>query len=197
MRSGFSLLEMLVIMALLAILFVLLVPATSAVSRAGAVTKTGDLISDLLVRARQEAISRNRPTELRIFRVTATGEPGGSTDSWGAAQIWTTDSRGGNSRPVGRVEIFPPGVRILDESGYSPVIADNVAPRGVMGPDSRWQGTDFLRIGFRANGSPDLVLGNTNNFFTIFEEKDTARPPNNFFTLQIHPLTGRVDSHRP
>ncbi len=71
MRSGFSLIELLIVTAMLALMMSLGVPALLNSRQSSALTQAGGMMADLASLARQNAVSRNAPTALLIVKQSA------------------------------------------------------------------------------------------------------------------------------
>ncbi|MDX6765327.1 MAG: Verru_Chthon cassette protein D [Candidatus Methylacidiphilales bacterium] len=185
--AAFSLIELLVVLAIIAIIVPLSVPAVSSIQRGLGITSGGQMLSDAFVTARQEASVKNRSVEVRIIQ---TGTP----PSFRALQNWIADDRGTMS-PLGKVVILPKGTVISSNTSLSPLLAaypgNATATFGALGNCSY----SVLRI--RAGGQPDPSITSNNNFVTVHATTDTAIPPVNYFTVRLNPVTGRVTLFRP
>ena len=97
-RRAFSLIELIVVIAVLVSLLALVVPAVSGFGRSSALTRGGNLVTNLASLARQEAMTRNTMTALVLLRdqgsdadyrafTVATYEPG---LGWRQTTAWET-----------------------------------------------------------------------------------------------------------
>lgn len=190
MKKGlraFSLLELLVVVAIMAILSTLAVSAFGSISRSMALTRGGDLLAGEIERARQMAISKNTSAEVRFLRLD--GDP----SAWGAVQIWLVDPITGVSASAGGRSKLPDAVVISSNTTWSSVLGSASRLVGTM-PD----GTDFTGFRVRANGATDLpdVAQPTVTLIPL-NKKDATALSVNFMTLQIDALTGRIQRHQP
>lgn len=187
-RRAFSIIELLVVVAIFAILAVLALPAVGGIQRANSVNRSGQLLSDTLVSARQEASVKNRTIELRIIQA---GDP----PEYRAFQTWVADENGAMT-PLGKVISLPEGAIICSEVELSPLLTANHELAGTtnFGPlGSR----PFVALRIRTGGAPDPGITRAKNFLTVRALTDTNIPPDNFYLIRLDPSTGRVGIHRP
>lgn len=175
--GAFSLVELLLVIAMLGILLVLVIPAITSISSNFQVTRQGQIVADNLVLARQMATSRNRDFELRFF------ETPGSEPRW-SFQIMEV----GTGKSASRKYVFP-----------DPVIINKALSPLVTGATSTGttNGATWYAIRFRSNGRIAASLDNSNNYLTIQLRSAETNAPANHSTLQINPVTGRIASYRP
>jgi uncharacterized protein (TIGR02596 family) len=185
LKKAFSLLELLLVMTILAVLMSFAVPAFSSIMSSQNVTRGGQMIADRIAFARQEAVSKNRDTEVRFYFRTNLGQ-----EQCRAIQVWREDytPAGPTNIPISRLAELPESVILATNATLSPLIAN--AP--LAGASPKYRG---FRI--RANGLTQSAVLNGANFVTVHRIADTNSTPVNYFTIQIHPLTGKVTTYRP
>lgn len=192
-KPGFSLLELLVVMTILVLLISFAAPAFQSMVAGSNLTRAGQLVGDQIVLARQGAVTGNAELQVVFFRLTD-----GPTKGWRAVQIWRLEqtAAGVKTRPLGRVETFPDGVILSDDPGLSPLLTASPLSTGTAALPSH--GTvDYAGFRFRANGSTENAISEMNNFVTLQNATETAKPPHNYYTLQINPVTGKVTAFQP
>jgi len=193
-------------MAILLILMALLLPATTSLMGSMNISRASSLITDELNYARQTALSRNRDVEVRIYRMESKMDA--NTKQYRAIRALLADgSDPANSKPLSKVKYLPESVIISDAVAFSTlldygntnrsglVFSNETLPIGV---------TEYVSFLFRANGGTSLTpvtppIGNW--FLTLYAEKAPTNVatglPNNYFTAQIDPVTGRLRNYRP
>lgn len=190
---AFSLVEILVVVAILMLLMALAVPAFQSATQGSALSRGGQLIADQLILARQEATGRNRDVQIRL--VWLTNEPAG----YKAIQLWTTTATNSAAfEPFARMAQLPEGVIIASNATYSPLITASTIPKTNATFPGRGMLT-FCGFRFRPEGGTDLTFNSTNNFLTVVYARDagTSVTPANYCAVQIDPVTGRVKTYRP
>lgn len=194
-RSAFSLLELLVVVALIAILTSLAVPSVGSVLQSRNIEMAGAMFADAASSARQEASAANRTVELRVYR-----SPSGS-GSWQAFQLWS--NRGTNTEPVAvaRLQRLPQGVAVwLPESPLITSLLANPSFFTASTTNSALGGgaVDYVSVQFRASGGLDGSISSGNNFITFVPERDTnASSPDNYASVLLNPATGKATIVRP
>jgi uncharacterized protein (TIGR02596 family) len=189
LRRAFSLIELLVVVAIFGILAALAVPAFNAVAGAGKINRAGQVVADQLILAVQEATALNRDVEVRFIEFDGEG------NLPLALQIWRSDAS--SMRPLHRVERLPEGTAISATNALSPLLAAASTGRTNFGGSLGER--DFRAVRLRAGGSVATAVTTNNNFLTVVALGDAtnASLPPNYFALRINPVTGRVSSLRP
>ena len=220
---GFSLVELLVVIAVLAIL---LAVGASALSRSGnslSLTTTVGNVQGILDEARQIALSKNKYVQVRFLGKTPAEDPPcyraisihvGESPYYGTAAEYDAWQTAGLFRQHGRTSLLPQTIMIPKgdpkDNQISRLLTDLAAD------------TDFARTGtssvagqsyewaafyFRPNGITDYQMlkgepyGGTNAFFSLVTETEFAQTkpslPKNFATITLPPATGRPVVFRP
>lgn len=211
-RAAFTLVEMLVVIVIIAIIARFTVPAVTGLIRGSAVTQASQMLTDQFSLARQQALSRNRAVEVRIYQCADPEVPGEviatqSTWSYRAFQMFEVVESGA-AVPLDKVQRLPGAVIMNATATFSTIIAgtgqtartptaasDPALPRGV-GLSYKYVAFRFLPDG-STNLSPTATAG---WFLTVhnLSDKPTGNvPPPNFFTLQIDPVSGSTKGFRP
>ena len=209
---GFTLVEMLLVIAVIIILTGLIVPAITPLLRGTQITQGGDLVTSQLEVARQTALARNRSVQVRICRPNngqytsimpliasfATNQNGTlQTNSDGTPKITYT--------LLGKPVSLPNGVLIDSGTKLSTILN----PAGVTAtsapttdPQLGNQGTNYQYIAFqfRPDGSTDLGTAGSPWFLTVHNATDgdgLQNPPSNYCTIQVDPYNGHLQQFRP
>lgn len=188
-RTGFSIVELLVVVAILGVLMVLTLPAVSSLMQSSDLTRAGQMLADQVNLARQMASAQSTVTEVRLIELPdRTGYTG--------IQIWKADSAGTlkAARPLARL---PQAVAISANPAHSAALAslsESKMPAGGSAANA-----DYVALQIRPSGFVTPVIGMSNLFFTVMPEARTATAslPANYFLLQINPLTGAPLVYRP
>jgi uncharacterized protein (TIGR02596 family) len=189
--KGFSLVELLVVIAVIAVLAVVATPAMRSVGAAQSITMGGNLLGDQIALARQLAAARNRNVEVRIVELSDAGEK-----AYRGVQLWIESADGSSLTPAGRLEILPTATAVAADAALSPLLeaepnragTTNFGGRGVCA---------YKAFHVRPTGALDRMVGASNNFLTVYNLRDTKVPPQNFSTIRVNPATGRVTEYRP
>ena len=209
---AFTLVEMIVVVGIVLLLLALIVPATVTLLRGSQLTQGGDLLMAQLDLARQAALSRNRPVQVRLCRPT-----GGQYTAIMPLYVAITMSATGNvtqtytavSKPVTlpTAVIMDAGATlstILNQTGIAATTASTTDPRlGSLGT-----GYQYVAFQFKADGSTDLLSqtspstsGTTNLWFlTVHNQTDgdsLGTAPPNYYTIQLDAYNGHVRPFRP
>jgi uncharacterized protein (TIGR02596 family) len=188
---GFTLVELLVVVAIIAVLSVLALPAVTSVANGTALTRAGQVVADQMAVARQEATGKNRDVQVRF--VWKDGSPGG----WRGVQLWAPSVNDVTDyRPVGRISWLPDGTLI--SAAMSPLIANPTIPE-TNGIFPGRGDTKYCGFRFRSGGGTDLNFNSTSNFVTVVRDFDAAAAtvPANYSVIQVDPVNGRIRTYRP
>lgn len=204
-HSAFSLIELLVVVAIIGLVMALALPSLSGIMGGSKVGLATETIAGALSSARQFATTRNRDVQFRLITMKNPTFFAGSADEIRAVQILEVVD--GVLRPLGRPRILPEGVIIGKATAMTSLAA---LPSSAAGSsDSRISGigTDYSYqfFQFRPDGSLDLKMrlpspSGGKYFLTLFDEKvppSGNTPPPNFATILLEPATGSYTVYRP
>jgi uncharacterized protein (TIGR02596 family) len=226
-RAAFSLIELLIVVAIIGIIAGFGVPALQGILRGNALTQASGQMTDTVNLARQHAITKNKIVEVRFYRFGDPEVPGESATDPTSGQFRALQyfelNDAGIIIPVGKYQRLPdtiimnPGIKlssllgemterlVLSSSGSFNKNVNPELPRGVK------QNYDYLWFRFLPDGSTDLPpTGKTGGetaggkyFITIHTLADRSRtstdtvPPPDFFTWQIEPVSGTSKTFKP
>lgn len=192
-RRAFSLVELLVVVAIVGLLAVLAVPGVSSTLEAQNISRAGRMVADELALARQEAMTRNRHVEVRIVKIPKPDGP-----IWGGFQSWIFNSSG--AEPLTPATRLPESIMIADASALSPILHDTNLNKGRRTPFPQSSGElEYVAICFSPSGGLNPIPATAAEpYFTIVKEthKGTQAPPN-YLTILINPATGRTTLFQP
>ncbi len=218
-RKGFSLVELLVVISIIVIILTFTIPATTGLFRGSLLTQGSQMLGDQFALARQMALTRNHPVELRFFKFSDPEVPGEGTDIEGgkyrAFQCFEV-LHNGVYVPVGKFQMLPMTV-IISEGQLSSIIssAPNGPVKGSADPTSPVlprkieRNYQYVAFRFMPDGSTDLPLNGASagNWFMTLHGIDLGASPTNarakgggtinYFTIQIDPVTGTSRTFRP
>jgi uncharacterized protein (TIGR02596 family) len=222
---AFSLIELVVVISVLAIIAAFSVPAVTSMLQGSSLTQASQLLVDQMNLARQLALSKNTIIEMRFYRYGDPDTPGEDVTKpeegqFRALQLFEVLMNGA-AIPAGKFEEFPNSVtlsanREKADSGISSLLdkgplktQDDLSkgdayhkslpelPKGIK------KQYEFVSFRFMPDGS--TTLGPTTLWYVTMhgindrpKTKDgKVTPPDNFFTLQLDPVTGTTKIFRP
>ena len=200
--SGFSLVEMLVVIAIVIVLMAVVIPASSSLMGGMNIGRSAGMVTDELNFARQTALSRNRDVEVRFYRLGAKLD--GNDKKFRAVRSFLIEGLDSASwKPLSRLKQFPEPIIISDDPTFSTLLDVGNGHSGVKQESETLpgQGTvEYVKFLVRANGGTSLKPVTEKWFLTLYSQKAKVSGgglPANYYTVQIDPVTGRTRSYRP
>jgi uncharacterized protein (TIGR02596 family) len=200
-RRAFSLVEMLVVIAIMFVLMAVMIPASSSLMGGMNIGRSAGMVTDELNFARQTALSRNRDVEVRFYRMGSKMD--GNDKQFRAFRSFLIDGVDpAGWKPLSRVKQLPEPIIISADSSFSTLLDTGGGHSGLTSSNETLPGvgsTDYVSFLFRANGGTSLKPVTEKWFLTLFSQKAKAESglPANYFTAQVDPVTGRTRSYRP
>ncbi len=199
LRDGFTLLELLVVMAIFAFLASMIVPSFNNLIGGSSLTRAGQELNETFNLARQEAMARNRQVEFRLIKMPGAG----NVLRYRGAQAWVkrNDYDVKFSVPLSKAVMFPNGVIISESATLSPILQATALTTGTNSIGKAVYSSLNLRI--LASGAPTSALPSTSSYLTLVKERpgDASAPtdtvPANFYSIFINPVTGEVSTFQP
>jgi uncharacterized protein (TIGR02596 family) len=212
-RQGFSLIELLVVVAILGILAALTLPAITGVMSSSGLASAADQAFSILSQARQLAVAKNRTVEVRIYKYADAGRPGQPADGrFQAMQLFVIEPspQGTTTNSVGRKMNLPASVYVASSPALSPALDPSKSAHKTgaelsqsLSPCGLNYTAALLR--FHPDGSlslppPAAPLGTAPLFLTLVPSTTpdaSTSPPENFATIMLQPVSGKARLHRP
>ena len=205
-RSAFTLVELLVVVAVIALIAGLAVPAIEPMMKGSKLTTSADNVKFNLAAWRQQAIAENSPVEIRFIRYVDPTVPGQREAYRGyqAGRFRQKKSENGAGDfvfdPIGNIQKLPEGIVFSSQEQLSSLLTNEKVRDGshefmVEGQDN----LPFKSFSFRPDGSTELPKRAGDAWYiTIVQERDDEQSksnPDNFVTLQVDAFNGSVRSY--
>ncbi|HSI82897.1 MAG: Verru_Chthon cassette protein D [Candidatus Methylacidiphilales bacterium] len=204
-RKAFNLVELMLVMSVMSVLLLMSLPAITNTLRSSYLNASGLSLLNNLGLARQTAISRNLPVEVRLYKLP---EPGAAftanADTWWAYQLFLVEGSG--NTPLTPVEFMQKSVVISPAKEKSALLGDlsnaSSTHREMTPGDSDLRvgpyNKNYRYVAFRLDPNGAANLTSDNNFITLLLKNDkTLEQGGNYFTVQIDPINGTARSFRP
>jgi len=201
--NAFTLIELLLVLTIMVILMTLLAPTLNNVIRGSSLTRGADMVLGVLNTARQTALTRNVPVEVRFYCYDDPEMPGIDRYCQGIqAFAMTPTNNSAISAPITKVMQLPAGVAITTNSSLTTIVsnATNTSTNRIPKVGTNYTYSSFQ---YYRNGMTDLLYrtgGMTTNWnITIMNRvNDSGGPlPTNFTTISIDAYNGTAKVFRP
>jgi len=205
-HQGFSLLELLAVLAIIAVVIAFVVPSMSGILRGNDMTRGEQMFQQQLALARQTAVANNRRVEVRLYEFDDPDVVG--TDRLYRALQTFILAEDNTAKPLGNVQKLPNTVAINTTTTASTLM--NLPDKtfdATKDPQIKLPGVGTTYTAkafqFRPDGSTNLSSATVADWFItlvstnpITQVNSTTLPPN-FATIQIDRIGGTVRSYRP
>lgn len=184
-QRGFSLIELLMAMAIMAILVALTGLAVSSLGASRRLTSAGNMTVDMINHARQAARARN------TLAMLAVAEDGSDARRILSTYIFTaTNGTNGVWKPVERWRVLPEGVAVdlAASSNFFAAPPASAVPLERAGAQVQCQAAVFL---------PDGRALNTSSLSQVIYLRPENGRTNNYYKIIVNPATGVPIIRRP
>lgn len=195
LSPAFSLIELLVVVAIIGVLSTIAIGGLNNVARSTNLASAAQRLGDQFALARQTAVARNMPVEVRIYDLPDYDSTTGNFMR--GMQVFLSDGTA-VSRPL----LFPQRVIVSTNTTLSPMLSSMDSGTTNF---SSYTNRDYKSFTIRPNATLSItnasgVFSDTNCFLTLHHENDIKTDgvkPANFATVQINPVTSKVTILRP
>jgi uncharacterized protein (TIGR02596 family) len=221
LNAGFTIIELLAVVAIIALVTAFAVPATSTMLRGSQLTQGAQMVSDQLSLARQTALAKSHSVEVRIYQFSdpsVPGEVGGaaSKGKYRALQSFEIEDSGAPVA-IGKMQTVPQSVMIdaggasssgsnclstiISSAQGSPTVPTLVTGQA-LGVTIPRAGKAYNAACFRflRDGSTNFSSSSSQWFITLHNLTDgdnLQSPPHDFVTIQVDSANGHIRTFRP
>lgn len=189
---GFSLVEILAVVAILSILVILAVPAAQTLVHGYRLNSSGNQLAALIERARMHATTTQRIGVLRLY-----ADPESKDISQGFRILQLLEfvpDASNETTPITmsaltRAYVLEAPIIISPENSSA---FSNTSMQSATGTILGTDGVPCREIYFFPNGSTSLEATPINPYFTLMASHDDAGNPANPFVVSLDPVTARV-----
>lgn len=184
-RAAFTLLELLVVLAVVSVLIGMMLPAMGSLQGASQLRRAGEMVSNAVALARQTALTRNRSVAFRFY-ARSQSEP------FFACQYFILEDSG--ELVPGKFYRLPDNMVVSRNDQHTKL--PDIAPAATATLPGN-EAAVYSEFRFRRDGSTDLDAGEK-WFVTAVNARDvTTALPANFQSLLIDPANGTVRTFQP
>lgn len=203
-RTGFTLVEILVVLAIISILALLAVMGMGT-TRGANVINAAQMVQEALKLARQVAVTQNRLTEVRFYQTAGTGS---ASPTYSSLRVEMYDVTGTTASPVSRLLILPTQVVMVSGTNFSTLLSSTTNPSSSTENLPGAPNAPYTPVQFRPSGVTTLNAGGssptsstTDQWFVslkfMSDPATSSTPAKNFATIQLNPVTGATLIYQP
>ncbi len=209
-ERAFSLVELLVVLAIIAIVSSLALPVVGGAMRAYQLDSTGQLVVNQLNLARQTALSRGHAVQVRFYLLPDFNlAPSASPTVYRGMQVFVESDpvQSGTTVSVTTSALIKPTLfpaPIIISSVATPAPVSPLLPATATAADTAYSlpnyGSNYkyASFHFKPDGSTDLASGFESITLVLQRDSQVANGlPANFVTIRIDPLNGAIRTFRP
>lgn len=201
-RKAFSLVELLTVVAIIGILAALVVPAMSSVSRSYKMTASGHAVLNTLVQARQAAITRGYPVQVRIYKLPGYDQPTSAVpSSFRALQafvegdpVMTNGVATAPLTPLSRAIFFSAPVEVLADKSSLLSLPQTAPQEALPGYNKNYS---YVSFRFKPSGQADISASTSGLVLVLPTDAREGGLPKNFRAFEVDPVTGAVRDYAP
>jgi uncharacterized protein (TIGR02596 family) len=209
-RHAFSLVELIIVIAIILILIALITPAVVPLLRASSINQSAAMLMDELNLAHQTALTQNRDVEVRFYQVASKSDP--NDVQFRAFRSFLPNAQNAAAaQALSGVRYLPEPVIISSDAHYSTLLDyGGLAGQraGLMKGQETLPGntnpSPYISFLFRSTGGTNLTPVDPPDgrwFLTLYlgnaPKNSVTGIPDNYFTALVEPVTGRIRTFRP
>lgn len=202
--SGFSLVELLTVMAIFSVLTAATLPALRGTLDGYNISGAADLAGAEIALARQTAISRNLPVEVRIYE-----HDDGTGPGWRGLGLVIPSSASGAAADewIGQPKVLPGNILFDDNGEFSTIVSEAAAgATAIPRKDTELptapgfvKNKEYVAFRFQPDGSTNLPSGQAwcMTLRSPRSQPEGAAPAANYVSIVLDSLTGRSMTFQP
>ena len=207
-RSAFTLVELLVVVAIIIVLVTLIVPPITSLMGSYALTSSSRDMVGQLVLGRQTALAKGTPVQVRVYELPAYNASLTATPSvYRGIECFVEGPAVVNSgsttvplTPVTKPIIFNNLVTVLNDATRSTLLT--LTPTAAVSTDPSLPGYklnyQYINFHFKPGSQTDLTTAANTLALVLQNAPLTANGfPSNFFLLKINAFNGTMQSYQP
>ena len=201
LSDGFTLIEMMVVLAIITLFVTMTTQVANHVVAANNLTMAGESVQDALRSARHLAMVKDRVVEVRFYK-TNDAENLAEKAQIRSMQIFLFDADNLNARPIRRMIKLPGNVVVSDNEKLSSLMAEDRVKNNWKKQDPKLSlpgsGNGYVAytLRFLPNGGTDLDTQKL-WFATLHAAHEAGEPPANYVTVQVKATRGTIRTLRP
>jgi len=196
--GGFSLVELLCVLAIISLLAVLSVTGIQRIVLSTNLTTSASMVVDALNLARQRAISNNSPVEVRFYQVP---DSNNSTLQYRALGIYQINTDG--PQLIHKIIYLNGNVIFSNAQTFGTLLTYSGTSTGPLIPSGPPPNYTYWYFQYRSDGSTNLNTQPTSSdtwhvmLYNSNRPPTGTTPPSNYISIQLDPISGRTETFQP